>query len=69
MALPWQRKLLRDTSVGQAPGRKPKRICYPVTVAVAGMGPERLCVSVCVCITEAERGKGNSEVRQAAACF
>lgn len=37
MALPWQRKLLRDTSVGQAPGTGPKHICYCVTAAEAGM--------------------------------
>lgn len=72
MTLPWQQKLLRDTSVGQAPGRKPKHTCYSVTVVSDGITAwvERGCLCVCKREstvkkeTETERGKGNGALGQ-----
>lgn len=63
VALSWQSKHLKDASVCQAPGRKPKRTCYSVTVVTDGImawvrGAVCLvCMWVCKCVRERARLK------------
>lgn len=50
VTLSWHRKLLRDASVGRAPGRKPKHTRYSVTFRWhGGIDKEAVCVFVSFC--------------------